>query len=388
MPMQFTPSDPAGGSSTTPTSPVSGLTVSWRMVYAYLVLIVCTLIVVLLVLFASLTSVRTEVLRVSRLYQGQYWTFTNLFFNVVNSSHIPIKIVVAEEGASPGSVETIHRIHRGDADIGLIQSDTHWRTKKVQTIAYIFDEVFYWFTYTDRNPFSDDSHKTCSLREGSQTRVNLQALRGWSGRVTHLQFVDGQYDRCYHLLKNRDVDSAFFVSGRGNPRLKDFAKLDRVTLIQIPDEFLNETGKTDLSYALIKKGSFGPNLPSKDIETIKARATLMASSELSDRVVYDLTYALRDTKLNKMLKEDNKFSNLEVGRVKKEETWYEEHPGATLNWEEDEPGYIQIHYPEIAISFVALGLILQLGLVARTIRRASAEPVSTQQRAIRDDRPA
>ncbi len=369
-----------------PIPPGSGMMVSWGLVYANLAVIVLTLIGVMWVLYDSATSVKTRVVRVSRLNEGQYWKFTNEFFNLVNSSDVRLKIVVPwKEQPSAGSIETIRRIKAGEADIGLIQSNTE-PIKGVQTIAYVFDEVFHWFSYDNRDPFTDDSHKTCSLREGSQTRKDLIALVKWLGRDRHIQLIDGQYKKCYHLLKDQKVDSAFFISGLGNEWLKDFANLDGVNLISIPTDFLHQEGGAMLGDALIKKGTFGPGLPKNDVKTLKARAMLVASSKLSDKVVYDLTAALGNETV-KLKLQNGKFPNFALSRVEGE-TWYEEHPGATLRWEKDSPQFFREHFPELALSTAAFGLILQFLIHVHRIRRENLSLTGVNpKRVVRNDGP-
>lgn len=131
---------------------------------------------------------------------------------------------------------------------------------------------------------------------GSGTEVTfrrLMAERGWSAE-SFAGFTDFRSPLQAEALCNRRTDAIVFVSANPSGPMQDATTLCSTSLVPIREEFVRAMAEAHPFYveAVIPGGTYAHN--PDPIPTIGVRATLVASVDAPDELVYAITKAVLD----------------------------------------------------------------------------------------------
>jgi TRAP transporter TAXI family solute receptor len=235
---------------------------------------------------------------------GTYYPFGGAMAKIWNSK-IPGMNVTAQ--ATGASVENIRLINKKEVELALVQSDTidfAYNAKEtfkesitnMNAIATLYPEVIQIVVRGDANvkSFADFKGKKVGVgAPGSGTEANFRQLLDIYGMKK--EDVNGQYlsfAESADQFKDRHIDAFFVVAGVPNSAIMDVAFTQTISILTIPD---------DKAAALTKKYPFLSSfvIPANTyknqtaaVNTVAVNAVLIASSDLKEDAVYNLTKAL------------------------------------------------------------------------------------------------
>lgn len=307
---------------------------------------------------------------------GEYNTFLLEcfeFLNRVGKSTSDYNITNISKVITEGSENTIKQLQSGEADIGLIQSDTRIEADNVRAIAFVFDEVFLWITKSDKqiNPYDIHDHKIGTFMAKSQTTNDLKKILSFYGHAdpdgkgdyklkNGITLEHGTYEqgveRISNLNSDTSVDSLFYITGFGNDSIRELFASKGYQFIQFRhlDALLRRY--PTFTKSSIPAGMFGRH--SKNYESPAVKATLVTRSTLDDSFVYYLTRELFEHE-GKLARRHAFADVQEVSLDLK--MLYPLHEGAKRFYKQKDPSFFDRNYRVISLIFGALGLIGSLG---------------------------
>ena len=132
---------------------------------------------------------------------------------------------------------------------------------------------------------------------GSGTEINAWQVLGAAGLTKDdVNAVNGSFQDGVDQLKDGKIDAAFTVAGAPTTAIVDYATTNTLNLISLTDE---ELAAIQEAYPFLIRD----DLPSTtytgmtgDVVCVAIQATLVASKDLSEDVVYELLKAMFDNK--------------------------------------------------------------------------------------------
>ena len=203
-------------------------------------------------------------------------------------------------------------IDSGEADLAIVQNDVmsyantgtdlfeaEGEYKTFSAVCGMYDETVQLIT-TNANikTVEDLKGKTvCVGDAGSGTEFNAkQVLEVYGLSFDDINVVNASFGDSADSLKDNKIDAAFVVAGAPTTAVVDLATSSDVYIVNIDDE---HSAKLMEDYPFYTKTTIPAGTYSgqeEDALTVSVRATLIASNELSEDVVYELVKAMFDNK--------------------------------------------------------------------------------------------
>ncbi|MDO5539441.1 MAG: TAXI family TRAP transporter solute-binding subunit [Eubacteriales bacterium] len=276
---------------------------------------------------------------------GTYYAVGNVMATTLNPllSYSDIKVVV-----SGGSQDDIIRIEDGEAHLGTVQNDVMsyamngtdtfeelGACTNFRAVAGLYDETCQIIsTNPDIKTVSDLKGKTVSVGDaGSGVEFNArQILEAYDLTFDDITPVNSSFGDSASSLKDGKIDAAFITAGAPTVAVTDLATTNDVNVVAIDDEHAAKLVEEHPFYTqtTIPGGTYKGS--DEDVSTVSVRATLIASADLSDDVVYELTKALFENQ-ETMAAAHAKFEELSVESALNGID-VEFHPGAQKYYEE------------------------------------------------------
>ena len=208
------------------------------------------------------------------------------------------------------SVANVNMITDGEAQMAILQSDVinyaHEGTNSFDGapetnalwVAGIYNETVQILAKPGINTVSDLKGKTICVGDvGSGTEINAWQVLGAAGLTKDdVNAVNGSFQDGVDQLKDGKIDAAFTVAGAPTTAIVDYATTNTLNLISLTDE---ELAAIQEAYPFLIRD----DLPSTtytgmtgDVVCVAIQATLVASKDLSEDVVYELVKAMFDNK--------------------------------------------------------------------------------------------
>ena len=217
------------------------------------------------------------------------------------------ELSVESTGASKANV---NMITDGEAQMAILQSDvinyahngTNTFAGEVEDnalwVAGIYNETVQILAKPGIEHVSDLKGKTVCVGDvGSGTEVNAWQVLGAAGLTKDdIKVVNGSFQDGVDQLKDGKIDAAFTVAGAPTTAIVDYATTNELNLVSLSDD---ELAAIRAEYPFLVQD----NLPAgtyngQDKETVcvAVQAALVASKELSEDVVYEITKGMFDNK--------------------------------------------------------------------------------------------
>lgn len=206
-----------------------------------------------------------------------------------------------------GSASNIRELDSGDADLAFSQNDVAtyaWQGietfdgEQIQTfgvIGNLYPEVV-------QSAFCDDTGIQ-TIQDFAGRRVSIGAAGSGvyqsvcdflSVNGMTLDSIQGQYlsfAESADAIKNGQIDAAFITAGIPNPSIQDLASVKDIELLSLSDEAIEAlcASKPYVPYT-IAAGTYTGQ--SKDAKTVAINAILLASLEMDEETVYNITKAI------------------------------------------------------------------------------------------------
>ena len=229
---------------------------------------------------------------------GTYYAVGGVLKTVLDSKLTLSTLNVESTGAS---VANVNMITDGEAQMAILQSDVinyaHEGTNSFDGapetdalwVAGIYNETVQILAKPGINTVADLKGKTVCVGDvGSGTEINAWQVLGAAGLTKDdVNAVNGSFQDGVDQLKDGKIDAAFTVAGAPTTAIVDYATTDEeLAAIQEAYPFLIRDDLPSTTYT----GMTG------DVVCVAIQATLVASKDLSEDVVYEFVKAMFDNK--------------------------------------------------------------------------------------------
>ncbi|SFG38364.1 TAXI family TRAP transporter solute-binding subunit [Oribacterium sp. WCC10] len=240
---------------------------------------------------------------------GTYYAVGGVMATVLNPLMQNSHLTVTSTGASKANIQLIDD---GDADIAIVQNDVmtyaHEGTdlfadegayETFAPVAGLYDETVQIITCGDEiKTVADLKGKTVSVGDaGSGVEFNArQILDAYGLSFDDIKVVNASFGDSADSLKDEKIDAAFIVAGAPTTAVVDLATTKDVHLVELDDEHIKTLQDKYNFYTAttIPGGTYKGT--DADAKTVSVRATIIASTKLSDDVVYEMLKAMFDNK--------------------------------------------------------------------------------------------
>lgn len=238
---------------------------------------------------------------------GTYYAVGGVLGTVLGPKLTLSELSVESTGASKANV---NMITDGEAQMAILQSDVinyaHNGTNTFEGevednalwIAGIYNETVQILAKPGINNVADLKGKTVCVGDvGSGTEVNAWQVLSAAGLTKDdIKVVNGSFQDGVDQLKDGKIDAAFTVAGAPTTAIVDYATTNELNLVSLSD---SELAAIRSEYPFLVQD----NLPAgtytgqtRDVVCVAVQAALVASEELSEDVVYEITKGLFDNK--------------------------------------------------------------------------------------------
>ena len=238
---------------------------------------------------------------------GTYYAVGGVLKTVLDSKLTLSTLNVESTGAS---VANVNMITDGEAQMAILQSDVinyaHEGTNSFDGapetdalwVAGIYNETVQILAKPGINTVADLKGKTVCVGDvGSGTEINAWQVLGAAGLTKDdVNAVNGSFQDGVDQLKDGKIDAAFTVAGAPTTAIGDYATTNTLNLVSLTDE---ELAAIQEAYPFLIRD----DLPSTtytgmtgDVVCVAIQATLVASKDLSEDVVYEFVKAMFDNK--------------------------------------------------------------------------------------------
>ena len=238
---------------------------------------------------------------------GTYYAVGGVLATVLNPILENSSLTVTSTGASKANIQLIDD---EDADLGIVQNDVMYYAytgtdlfedegsyDTFQAIAGLYDETVQIVTCDSSiATVADLAGKTVSVGDaGSGTEFNAKQILGaYDLSFDDIKVVNASFGDSAESLKDGKIDAAFVVAGAPTTAVVDLATVKDVSLVELDAEHIEKL-QSDYDFfteTVIPADTYKG--VSEDATTVSVRATLIASSELDEDVVYELLAAMFD----------------------------------------------------------------------------------------------
>ena len=238
---------------------------------------------------------------------GTYYAVGGVLGTVLGPKLTLSDLSVESTGASKANV---NMITDGEAQMAILQSDVinyaHNGTNTFEGevednalwIAGIYNETVQILAKPGINNVADLKGKTVCVGDvGSGTEVNAWQVLSAAGLTKDdIKVVNGSFQDGVDQLKDGKIDAAFTVAGAPTTAIVDYATTNQLNLVSLSD---SELAAIRSEYPFLVQD----NLPAgtytgqaNDVVCVAVQAALVASEDLSEDVVYEITKGLFENK--------------------------------------------------------------------------------------------
>ena len=236
---------------------------------------------------------------------GTYYAVGGVLKTVLDSKLTLSTLNVASTGAS---VANVNMITDGEAQMAIRQSDVinyaHEGTGQFEGapednalwVAGIYNETVQILAKPGINSVADLKGKTVCVGDvGSGTEINAWQVLGAAGLTKDdITAVNGSFQDGVDQLKDGKIDAAFTVAGAPTTAIVDYATTNTLNLVSLTED---ELAAIQAEYPFLirddlKAGTYTGQ--DSDVTCVAIQATLVASEELSEDVVYEFVKAMFD----------------------------------------------------------------------------------------------
>ncbi|MDO4475401.1 MAG: TAXI family TRAP transporter solute-binding subunit [Lachnospiraceae bacterium] len=253
---------------------------------------------------------------------GTYYAVGGVMATVLNQKMEDVSLTVTSTGASKANIQLIDD---EDADLAIVQNDVMYYAfsgtdmfadedpyETFASVACLYDETVQIITCNEEiKTVADLAGKTVSVGDaGSGVEFNAkQVLEAYGLTFDDITVVNAGFGDSADGLKDGKIDAAFVVAGAPTTAVVDLATTKDVYLVQLDEEHIASMQEKYSYYTAttIPGGTYDG--VDEDATTVSVRATLIASTEVSEDAIYELLSSMFENQAE--LQEGHaKFENL------------------------------------------------------------------------------
>jgi uncharacterized protein len=208
---------------------------------------------------------------------------------------------------SGASAENMTTLKNGDAEIAFSQTDIasyavdgklmfeNNKVENVQAIATLYPETIQIVTTKDSGITSVEDLKGKKVSvgaPGSGTVANAEQILEVHGiTFDDIQKQDLSFDESTQGIQDGTIDAAFVTAGTPTGAVESLGATENVVIVPIEQDKIDSLIEKYPFYVKeeIPSGTYGME---SAVTTVAVQAMLVASSDLSEKVVYDITKAI------------------------------------------------------------------------------------------------
>jgi len=235
---------------------------------------------------------------------GTYYAFGGVIANVLNSKDVGVNINVQSTGASKAN---IYLVNDGEADLAIVQNDVmdygyngtdlfaeEGAASEFATVGALYAEVCQVVSTKDITSIADLKGKRVSVGDaGSGVEFNArQILEAYGMTFEDIEVNNLGFGDSSDALKDGKIDAFFCTAGAPTTAIVELSTTNDINLLAIDDEHAAKLAEAYPYYTTypIPGGSY--NGIDEDVQTVAIKATLIASPNLAEDTVYNLTKAI------------------------------------------------------------------------------------------------
>jgi TRAP transporter TAXI family solute receptor len=236
---------------------------------------------------------------------GTYYAIGGVMATVLNPVLENSQLTVTSTGASKANIQMIDD---GDADLAMVQNDVMYYAytgtdlfesegayETFAAVAGFYDETVQIVTCDGSiQTVADLAGKSVSVGDaGSGVEFNAkQILAAYDLSFDDIKVVNASFGDSAESLKDGKIDAAFVVAGAPTTAVVDLATVKDVHLVTLDADHIKKLQDEYSFYTetTIPAGTYKG--VDEDATTVSVRATLVASTEIAEDVIYELTKAL------------------------------------------------------------------------------------------------
>ncbi|MBR2528232.1 MAG: TAXI family TRAP transporter solute-binding subunit [Blautia sp.] len=240
---------------------------------------------------------------------GTYYAVGGVLATVLNPVLDGSSLTVTSTGASKANIQILDD---EDAELAIVQNDVMYYAytgtdlfeaegayDTFSSIAGLYDETVQIITCDSSiQTVADLAGKTVSVGDaGSGVEFNAkQVLEAYDMSFDDIKIVNASFGDSADSLKDGKIDAAFVVAGAPTTAVVDLATVKDISLVQLDEEHIEKLqSKYDFyTSTVIPAGTYSG--VEEDSLTVSVRATLIASNEVDEDVIYDFLSAMFENK--------------------------------------------------------------------------------------------
>ena len=241
---------------------------------------------------------------------GTYYAVGNALVTTLDGKLSLSKLTAVDSGASKANVQLVTA---GSAQMSILQSDVlnyahngaggetmfdGAADTNSLWVAGVYNETVQLVTSPDITDISQLKGKTVCVGDvGSGTEINAWQVLGAAGLTKDdVKAVNGSFQDGVDQLKDGKIDAAFTVAGAPTTAIVDYATTNTLNLVSLSDD---ELAAIQEAYPFLIRDDLAAGTytgQDADVTCVAIQATLVASEELSEDVVYEFVKAMFDNK--------------------------------------------------------------------------------------------
>lgn len=271
---------------------------------------------------------------------GTYYPLGGTFAKLVQDE-TGVKATAVTSGAS---AENMSLLQKEDVEVAFTQTDIATyategkmmfkeKIDNVKGLGTLYPETIQVVT-TEKSgikSIADLKGKTVSVGEaGSGTRANAeQVLEAYGMKIDDVKSRNLSFDDSTTGLQDGSIDAAFITAGTPTGAVEGLSATEKVFILPIDEDKIDALIEKYPYYAkeTIPSGTYGLK---EDVSTIAVQAMLVVRSDLSDKLVYDMTKAIYEN-TDKIKHSKGKLINAKTAM---EGMGIDIHPGAKKYFDE------------------------------------------------------
>ncbi|GAB5376513.1 MAG: hypothetical protein AcusKO_29750 [Acuticoccus sp.] len=288
---------------------------------------------------------------------GTYRAFADAIATTFRAEDLPPIEVMNSAGAN----QNARRVATGEADFGLIQSDTAV-DPNVMVVARLFPEAFHLVARegSDIASVSDLRGKRVGLMpQGSGSNALFaRLLRHYEVPFEELDITYGTLSTHADAIAIGEIDAFFMVIALGNQTIETIIESTPTQLVSVDQAEAIALFDPALSAATVPVGTYSGDrpVPAEPISVVTVDSLLIARRSLPDGIVDTFTRSLfeeRQAMVRKIAQAAFIGAPTEEVRLS-----FGIHPGAELYYSQDDPLFIVEYAEPMALAVTALALLI------------------------------
>ena len=271
------------------------------------IVLALVMVFVLSMALTGCTSQKTNLILATGGTSGTYYPFGGAIAQIFNTKVENMNVTAQATGAS---VENLKLIGKKEAELAIVQNDMtdyaynglenfkDGKIENVRAIATLYPEVIQIVASPKSGiaTVADIKGKKFSVgAPGSGVEANARQIFDVLG-MTLNDFTPNylSFSESSDSYKDGHIDGFLFTSGIPNAAIQDITATSELNFVSIPENIITDltTKYPFFTKYVIPAGTYKGQ--AADVTTIAVNATLVVGSEVSEKIVYNLTKALFD----------------------------------------------------------------------------------------------